>query len=68
MVFSENPATARATQSSDVFARRGAAWAEEADGIDAVAQTFKTDAQQRISLMELLNRISATGIGADDPR
>ena len=68
MVVSEDPATARATQSSDVYTRRGAAWAGEADRVNPVAQTFKTDAQQRISLMELMNRISATGIGADDPR
>ena len=68
MVVSEGLATAQATQSSDVYARRGGAWAGEADGVDSIAQTFKIDAQQRISLMELMNRISATGIGTDDPR
>ena len=68
MVVSEGLATAQATQSSDVYARRGGAWAGEADGVDSIAQTFKIDPQQRISLMELMNRISATGIGTDDPR
>jgi glutaminase len=68
MVVSDNPAAVLAAQSSDAYAHRGVAWAQEASGIDAVAQTFKTDAQQRISLMELINAISATGIAADDPR
>jgi hypothetical protein len=53
MVVSEDPATARATQSSDVYTRRDAAWAGEAGGVDTVAQTSKTDAQKWISLMEL---------------
>ena len=68
MVVSEDPATAPATQSSDVYTRRGAAWAGAAGGVDSIARTFKTDGQQRISLMELMNRISAMRIGADDPR
>ena len=68
MVVSDGPATVQATQSTDVYVRRGAAWSGEADGVGSVAQTFKIDAQQRISLMELMNRIGATGIGADDPR
>jgi glutaminase len=68
MVVSEDPATARATQPRDVYTRRDAAWAGEAGGVDTVARTFKIDAQQRISLMELMNRLSAAGIGADDPR
>ena len=68
MVVSEGLATAQATQSSDVYARRGGAWAGEADGVDSIAQTFKIYAQQRISLMELMTRISATVIGSYEPR
>src|ERR1700755_1593157 len=68
MVVSEGLATAQTTRSSDVYASRGAAWVGASGGVDSVARTFKLDAQQRISLMELMNRISATGIGTDDPR
>src|ERR1700753_1179349 len=50
---------------ADGFASRGAARAE---GVGPIAQTFKSDSQQRISLIELMNRISTTGIGTDDPR
>jgi glutaminase len=39
-----------------------------AGGVSSIARTFKKDAQQRISLIELMNRISTTGIGTDDPR
>jgi glutaminase len=37
-------------------------------GVGSITETFKRDAQQRISLIELMNRISTTGIGTDDPR
>ncbi|WP_293001629.1 glutaminase A [Mycobacterium sp.] len=36
--------------------------------VSSIAQTFNADAQQRISLMELMSRVTATGIGTDDPR
>jgi glutaminase len=62
--FDPSPGQALAT-AADGFARRGAAWA---GGVGSIAQTFETDAQQRISLVELMNRIGTTGIGADDPR
>jgi glutaminase len=63
--FDQSPRQAPAV---DSFVRRGASWAGDAGGVGSIAQTFKTDAQQRISLIELMNRISTTGIGADDPR
>src|ERR1700722_262876 len=50
---------------ADGFASRGATRGGQ---VGHIAQTFKADAQQRISLMELMNRISCTGIGMDDPR
>lgn len=37
-------------------------------GIGPLANTFKLDSQQRISLMELITRLGTAGIGADDPR
>jgi glutaminase len=45
--------------------RRSAGYA---GGVGSIAHTFKKDVQQRISLIELMNRISTTGIGTDDPR
>jgi glutaminase len=63
--FDQSPRQAPAV---DSFVRRGASWAGDAGGVGSIAQTFKTDAQQRISLIELMNRISTTGIGTDDPR
>src|SRR5262245_14859293 len=68
MVVSKRPATVRAAQLKGGSASRGAVWAGESSGISSIAQTFKTDAQQRISLMELMTRIRSTGIGSDDPR
>jgi glutaminase len=68
MVVSKRAATARATRSKTGYTGRGAAWAGESGGVSSIAQTFKTDAQQRISLMELMTRIRTTGIGTDDPR
>ncbi|ORJ57825.1 glutaminase A [Mycobacterium simiae] len=53
----------------DGLARSTSNWAGDgADAVGSIAQTFKMDAQQRISLMELLNRLATTGIGMDDPR
>ena len=68
MVVSKRAAMARATQPKGGYARRGAAWAGESGGVGSIVQTFKTDAQQRISLMELMTRIRTAGIGSDDPR
>ena len=68
MVVSKRAAMARAAQPKGGYARRGAAWAEQSGGVGSIAQTFKTDAQQRISLMELMTRIRTAGIGSDDPR
>jgi glutaminase len=68
MVVSKPAAMARATQPNGGYARRGAAWAGESGGVNSIAKTFKTDAQQRISLMELMTRIRTAGIGTDDPR
>ena len=68
MVVSKRAAMARATQPKGGDARRGAAWAGESGGVSSIVQTFKTDAQQRISLMELMTRIRTAGIGSDDPR
>ena len=68
MVVSKRAAMARAAQPKGGHTRRGAAWAEQSGGVGSIAQTFKTDAQQRISLMELMTRIRTAGIGSDDPR
>ena len=68
MVVSKRAAMARAAQPKGGHARRGAAWAEQSGGVSSIAQTFKTDAQHRISLMELMTRIRTAGIGSDDPR
>ena len=68
MVVSKRAAMARAAQPKGGHTRRGAAWAEQSGGVSSVAQTFKTDAQHRISLMELMTRIRTAGIGSDDPR
>ena len=68
MVVSKRAAMARAAQPKGGHARRGAAWAGQSGGVSSIAQTFKTDAQQRISLMELMTRIRTAGIGSDDPR
>jgi glutaminase len=68
MVVSKRAAMARAAQPKGVDAGRGAAWAGESGGVSSIAQTFKTDAQQRISLMELMTRIRTAGIGPDDSR
>jgi glutaminase len=68
MVVSKRAATARATRSKTGYTARGAAWTGESDGVGSIAQTFKMDSQQRISLMELMARIRTTGIGTDDPR
>jgi hypothetical protein len=62
--FDPSPRQAPAI-TADGFASRGATRGGE---VGSIAQTFKADTQQRISLMELLNRISTTGIGTDDPR
>jgi hypothetical protein len=51
MVVSKGAAMARAAQPKGGDARRGAAWAEQSGGVSSIARTFKTDAQQRISLM-----------------
>jgi glutaminase len=68
MVVSKRAATARAAHPKGGHTRRGAAWAEQSGGVSSIAQTFKTDAQHRISLMELMTRIRTAGIGSDDPR
>ena len=68
MVVSKRAAMARAAQPKGVDAGRGAAWAGESGRVSSIAQTFKTDAQQRISLMELMTRIRTAGIGPDDSR
>jgi glutaminase len=69
MAVTKSAATALPTPSTSGPGRRGGGWAaDESGGLDALAQTFKIDAQQRISLMELMNRIRATGISPDDPR
>ena len=68
MVGSKRAATVRVPQTKSGYARRSAGWPAESGGIASLAQTFKTDAQQRISLMELMARIRTTGIGTDDPR
>ena len=68
MVVSKRAATERAAPPKGGFAGRGAAWAEQSGVVSSIAQTFKTDAQQRISLMELMTRIRTAGIGSDDPR
>ena len=68
MVVSKRAALVRAAQRKGGDAGRGAVWAEQSGGVGAIAQTFKTDAQQRISLMELMTRIRTAGIGPDDPR
>jgi EF-hand domain len=68
MVVSKRAAMTRAAQSAGGGARRGTAVARQPGGVSAIAATFKTDSQQRISLMELMTRIQATGIASDDPR
>ena len=68
MVVSKRAALVRAAQPKGGYAGRGAVWAEQSGGVGSIAQTFKTDAQQRISLMELMTRIRTAGIGSDDPR
>ena len=68
MVVSKRAAMVRAAQPKGGDARRGAVWAEQSGGVGSIARTFKTDAQQRISLMELMTRIRTAGIGPDDPR
>src|SRR6185437_10693305 len=68
MAGSKRAATVRVPQTKSGYARRSAGWPAESGGIASLAQTFKTDAQQRISLMELMARIRTTGIGTDDPR
>jgi hypothetical protein len=68
MAVTNCAATALPTASTSGPGRRGGAWAaDEPDGFDALVETFKTDTQQRISLMELMSRIRATGISPDDP-
>lgn len=58
----------RAAPGSAAHARRGAAGPGESGGVASIAQTFKMDSHQRISLMELMTRIGAAGIESDDPR
>jgi glutaminase len=64
-LYAEFDPSGRPAPAADGIRRRGAA---RAGGVGSIAQTFKTDAQQRISLIELMNRISTTGVGTDDPR
>ena len=69
MVVSKRAAMARAAQPKGGHTRRGAAWLPSSPAVSSsVAQTFKIDAQHRISLMELMTRIRTAGIGSDDPR
>ncbi|MEB4212047.1 glutaminase A [Mycobacterium sp. 94-17] len=57
-----------ATVVADDFGSRDGLRAREAGGVSAIAGTFKSDHQQRVSLLELMNRLGAAGIGTDDPR
>ncbi|MGY4649600.1 glutaminase A [Mycobacterium sp. URHB0021] len=69
MAVAKSAATAGPAPSMRGRTRRGGAQAaDDSGGFDALAHTFKIDAQQRISLIELMNRIRASGIDPDDPR
>jgi glutaminase len=68
MVVSKRSTTTQAVQPKGGSATRGAVRAGETAGIESIARTFKPDAQQRISLMELMTRIRIAGIEPDDPR
>jgi glutaminase len=68
MVVSKRSAAVRAAQPKGGSASRGGVRPGATGGISSIAQTFKMDAQQRISLMELMTRIRIAGIESDDPR
>jgi glutaminase len=65
MGTSKRTATARI---SGNLARSNSTSTSMTSGVSSIAGTFKRDAQQRISLMEVMTRIREAGIGPDDPR
>lgn len=71
MAVSKGAATATATVNASPkrdCSPKGATRTHGSAGACSIAKTFKIDSQQRISSMELMNRIRASGIATDDPR